>query len=485
MYPVMVEKLATGQRKVQNHYRGELAEGGERVVRLIDDFIHRHSASRTGTLVTGNALGVLGLCADPSSVVVIRKMLAHPAESVRSAAIRAMAQRSRPEDYEPLLSLMPTVGGELRRVLVQALGHADAPRLAADLSDWLREGGEPGVMLIGARVVAEAGAGDSLGEGVLLLEAAKDANMRPFLVAAMAAAGDADAAMELGANLRGEDLLTRTRSVEAAALVGLEEHLLERITADPSETLRVLAAEAVAEGEGGDRARDALMAGTRDEAAAVRQACMRGLLASGDDEACDLFIATLGAGAGELPSALRAVRGLWGVNPGLAERAAEVLMAELESLRGRPLSAQEPWLQALGQVPSPLGAEWLLRYARGADGEARQMPAHRWLVMQVSNSGQMGRAALSSAWSHEADAERRMDYLWGASLSTEEDAREFLLEVVMSPDAVDYERIYAADRLARMGPTPMVAPVLKRACLGVTDAEVRPAFEELLWTWYG
>ena len=113
------------------------------------------------------------------------------------------------------------------------------------------------------------------------------------------------------------------------------------------------------------------------------------------------------------------------------------------------------------------------------------MPAHRWLVMQASNSGQVGRAALSAAWAREEEGERRMDYLWGASLSAEEDTREFLLEVVMSPEAFDYERIYAADRLARMGPTPMVAPILKRACLGITDAVVRPAFEELLWTWYG
>ena len=29
------------------------------------------------------------------------------------------------------------------------------------------------------------------------------------------------------------------------------------------------------------------------------------------------------------------------------------------------------------------------------------------------------------------------------------------------------------------------APLLKRACLSITDRDARPAFERLLWTWYG
>ena len=30
-----------------------------------------------------------------------------------------------------------------------------------------------------------------------------------------------------------------------------------------------------------------------------------------------------------------------------------------------------------------------------------------------------------------------------------------------------------------------VAPLLKRACLEITDPDVRPAYEGLLWLWYG
>ena len=45
MYPVMVEKLATGQPAVQNHYRGELAAGGDRVVCLIEEMELRRTAA--------------------------------------------------------------------------------------------------------------------------------------------------------------------------------------------------------------------------------------------------------------------------------------------------------------------------------------------------------------------------------------------------------------------------------------------------------
>ena len=78
-----------------------------------------------------------------------------------------------------------------------------------------------------------------------------------------------------------------------------------------------------------------------------------------------------------------------------------------------------------------------------------------------------------------------MDYLWGASLTREKDGLEFLLEVVMDTGVPDHERFFAADRLTRLGSTPRVAPLLKRACLTITDEQARPAFEGLLWTWYG
>ena len=89
------------------------------------------------------------------------------------------------------------------------------------------------------------------------------------------------------------------------------------------------------------------------------------------------------------------------------------------------------------------------------------------------------------AYRNEVRVEHRLDYLWAASLSAEADTREFLMEVVLGEESLDHERLFAAYRLTKLGPTTLVAPVLKRACLRVEDARVRPAFQSLLWTWYG
>jgi hypothetical protein len=79
----------------------------------------------------------------------------------------------------------------------------------------------------------------------------------------------------------------------------------------------------------------------------------------------------------------------------------------------------------------------------------------------------------------------RLDYLWASSLSAEQDTRDFLMEVVISNNSHDHEQLFAAERLVKLGPSSVVAPVLKRACLRVEDELVRPAFQALLWTWYG
>jgi hypothetical protein len=187
----------------------------------------------------------------------------------------------------------------------------------------------------------------------------------------------------------------------------------------------------------------------------------------------------------EIGPIFRAIRGCWDSYPRLADQAAEVLITRLEGMSSRAISEREPWLQALGQVPSTLGSSWLIELANRTDVEVHNMPAHRWLFLQVSNGGSQCRSSLVDAFYEETSIERRFDLLWAASFSAEEDARVFLMDVVLRDDSLDHERLYAADRLTKLGPTLVVAPVLKRACLRIKDAKVRPAFESLLWTWYG
>ncbi len=484
MLPVMVEKLATGRPSVQNHYRGELAAGDDRVVVLIEDLIQRHGAGQNGSLIIGNALGVLGLSDAPSAVRVARRMLGHPAESVRTAAIRAMAKLAEPEDYEILEALMPLVRGEVRRALVQGMGRADPERLAGDLSEWLVDDGDVALSVLAARAVAAAGAGAKLAPECLNLEPSKHPNLRPFLVAARASAGDVEASVSLSALLLDDSELVRTRSLEAANMAGLDRALVGLVTQDPSETLRVLAVEAVAGLLPEPDVLAQLRAGARDPSQQVRQASLSALLASGDEPSRAVFMEMLQAGPSELGPALRAVRGKWSAQPGLGDMATAELIGILEGMSARPLKEREPWVQALGQVPSATASAWLIDLARTEQGERHNMSAHRWLTLQVSNGGEVGRELLMKSWREEADPLRRLDYLWGASMSREPDTIEFLIEVVLSERALDHERLFAADCLTKQGDTQRVAPTLKRACLRVTDRQVRPAFEELLWVWY-
>jgi len=484
MLPVMVEKLATGRPEVQNHYRGELAAAGERSVTLIEDLIQRYAATQNGTLVIGNSLGVLGLSDASSAVTTVRRMLGHPAESVRSAAIRAMGKLAQPEDYETLKSLMPLVSGELRRALVQAMGTADPERLAGDLSLWLKDDAEVGLLVLAARAVASSGAGHALSREVLTMKASDHPNLEPFLVAALAAAGDPEAGALLELLLRDDSELVRTRAMEAVTMSKQSGLLFDMAAEDPSETLRVLATEAVQELDD-DRLLPTLREGTRDSSPKVRQASLRALLATGDSAAVGVFMEMLASGPSELGPALRAVRGLWDHQPGLEQRAAVALITTLEGMSDRALKEREPWIQALGQVPSGEASDWLLGLARVAEGDRHHLSAHRWLCLQVSNGGSIGQDTLIAAWRSEADPERRLDYLWAASMSRGSETVDFLVEVALGVASPDYERLFAAECLTRLGETLVVAPVLKRACLTITDPLVRPAFEELLWRWYG
>ena len=66
------------------------------------------------------------------------------------------------------------------------------------------------------QVVAEAGAGSSLDPACLVSEASHHPNLRPFLVAARASAGDSEAQVFLELLLVDESELVRTRALEAA-----------------------------------------------------------------------------------------------------------------------------------------------------------------------------------------------------------------------------------------------------------------------------
>jgi hypothetical protein len=64
-------------------------------------------------------------------------------------------------------------------------------------------------------------------------------------------------------------------------------------------------------------------------------------------------------------------------------------------------------------------------------------------------------------------------------------SREFLLRIAEDERSDPLEVLYAANLLVHQGPAAIVAPRLKRIALRMSDARARPAFNCLLWQWYG
>jgi hypothetical protein len=70
------------------------------------------------------------------------------------------------------------------------------------------------------------------------------------------------------------------------------------------------------------------------------------------------------------------------------------------------------------------------------------------------------------------------------SAARDDAARAALRAAIEAPDVAPYELLFAAERLANLGPASEVAPLLKRLTLRVRQDDVRLALQCLLWRWY-
>ena len=109
---------------------------------------------------------------------------------------------------------------------------------------------------------------------------------------------------------------------------------------------------------------------------------------------------------------------------------------------------------------------------------------HEMMLIHASNTGPEGLDYLASELDHETDPLRRIDLLWAISSQRTDGARRHLHEFLAQEDNSLYEVLFAADNLARLGPSQDVAPVLKRICYRIEDNDVRLAMRCLLWKWY-
>jgi hypothetical protein len=482
LLPSLVAKLSSGQLEVVRHLREELAASGDMAIAELDREIRRHYTSRLGIPVLRNALGVLRLSDSPLGREVLARCLEHPHEDVRAQAVRGLVRHGSEAEYDALQALLPVSAPDLRSSLAQAMWTCDPRRLAATLTEWVADLENADLWGTVARAMAADGAREADTLEPLLGEVLP-ADVRPFVLAAAARGGSVEALAEIEELLGDDDPQRRTWALEAAELAGRAKLGLA-LMEDGEETLRTLAASLLAAAEADGEVRAALHGGLKDRSRAVRQASLTSLLSLGDEAAADVALSMLDGGPREMEISLLSLRGHWDARPGLARAALATLERRLGAVEGETVRQRQALFQAVGQVPLEQAGHLLLERARTEPGELHRMSAHRWLVRQAGNTPE-GRAVLAGGWQDESDPRRRLDLIEAVAFGSDDLARDFLFGVIRSERAAPHELLYAADRSVRLGPASEVASLLKRRALALSDPEVRPALQCLLWRWYG
>ncbi|MCZ6597904.1 MAG: hypothetical protein O7B99_09720 [Planctomycetota bacterium] len=484
MVPILIGKLEVAQRDPFQRAKEELAALGEAAIPELRRFIDRHYADPRGFAYLQNALDALTPSRAAGVRPILLRCLAHPSDAVRIRALRGLAAgHAEPEDFDRLRENLAIEAPEHRHEVAFALHAADPVRAAALYLGWVRDELEAGLLPQVVPLVATATAAETVAECRQLWRDAR-ADLRPFLAAAPAAAGDADALRWFAHELEEGGSVPRRNAVNALRGARLAAPLRRVLESDPAPDLRVLAADGLAGSE--DPAdREVLRAGLDDRSVQVRGACLSVLVAMDDPMAKDRALAEITEALPLLQNAMLALRTRVGADPELARRALERLLERnaLEELL--PLRNRLATLKAIGQLPLTEAARLLrelgLRYA---DETLEGLRAHEWLMIQAANTGDEGRAFLLGELAQEADPLRRLDLLWAASANRSDATRERLLSLADSGALSKYELLFVCDVLTRLGPSHVVAPRLKRITNGVEDPELRTALQCLLWTWY-
>jgi HEAT repeat protein len=490
MLPVLIAKLQNSRLDVLRNVREELAGLGEPAIVELDRLVRRLYSDAHASHTIMNALGVVQLSSaggGERAQALLRHCLGHPQETIRNAAVRALARHARPESYDDLLALLRVTQNTTQEVLITALYQADRRRLEREAAGWMQARQYPELLRHAAWLIAQGADAETARLFGPLVAQVEDRGLRALLVATQSAAEELpDEPFALLAEmLRDSDARARMQALTALEFTGATRLIAPVLVTDPVPELRLMACGLLGARVAEPLARDALYAGLNDASDSVREAALSALLAAGDESAADSALALLDGPSREVGIATRALKGRWEANPGLGARALALLRGRFEARAAEPLVQRQFLAQALAQIPGPESTRYLVELAGTLVETIDRVPAQRWLLLQASNTGPAGAAYLRELFRTELDPLRRFELLWCASLGHDDETRDFLLEVLEAEGSAPHERLYVAERLAREGPAQRVAPSLKRANLRMTDPVFRPAMECLLWRWYG
>jgi hypothetical protein len=480
---ILTETLLHGQRDPLRHAREELAttpEGIAAVARIA--YANFSGLDSAGPL--RNVIDVLTRSGDPGAREVLLRLIENPEQAVAVLAAGGLKKHGRPADYDAVRALFDATTYEFRSKVADVLYSVDPRRAELQYVQWMEAGEFEG--LWPEFVLKLAAATDPRIVGRCLALASKlGPRYQIPLITPAARAGDEQELARLRATLHADNPDLRRMAISCLIAAGLDRELVETAHKDPDPAIRLLAVSALARPELVGTYRAELSAALGDGDDEVANVALRTLCEIGDATAIDRALDLLDdPGPGAMANGLRGMRVAMEKDPALAKRAFERLSARRVSEAQLPFEARTPVLQAIGQTPCVEAARALHELSRDATGTIFGMPTSRWLMMQAGNTCAAAQPYFRAQLDLEKDPLRRLDLLEALAVRGGATARDALIELIDGDSLSPYETLYTAERLTRMGPVEVVAPVLKRVTLRVKQGDVRLALQCLLWANY-
>lgn len=481
---VLISKLASGQADPLAQAKLDLAQMGARALPELKRFFDANYSDAITTARVINALDVASLLPEGLGHELLMRGLDHPVGSVRLAALRGLTRQSTPQDFDRLEAVASLTGSEGQHELGMALWHADPARALRELPKWAEGGMKAEIVMAFAPRLGDVPDPQGLQAMRGLLERVQG-EFRARLLSALARAGDAAALTELRTWLEDPEVSRREIAAHCLHDARLQRELLPRLRADGYAPIRKLCVEALGELALDDEIRSALQDAAGDPSDDVRLQALTVLVRAGDAAGENEALELLKGNKPELERALLVLRESWNRRAELAERALAVLDGLRQGQFGTLRVERSSIWRAISQVPLERAARILYEELQHNPSPERLFSAHRWFLTQIGNTGEAGWRFVRELWRQEGDPARRVDLLMASCYDRGESGRAFLEEALDSGRMTPLEVLFAAHELARMGPAERVAPRLKRITLGISDRAVRPALNNLLWSWYG
>lgn len=511
---VLVTKLdAQTQREPMRRSSAVLAAMGDEAAAPLSRLFEDALRDRMRLPVAKNVLAVAAKSTSDFGVELAKVGLSSPHEDIRRESTIVMGRHPTPEVFDVVLAALPSL--QTPAILShahKALFLSDPLRYAEVLGGWIEEarpeqiGGPVASPVLESAVSFVAATPDP--EAAEVLRGYTEAypwllvRHRLPLLAPAARFGDEEALQEILDTFASDRRRHRARAATALAKAGLGHHI--QVLAETAETsperaeMWSLALDPSNHHGATDEevatlfelARGALGSPAPD----VRYAVLGPLLARGDEQAQAYLMQALRSSSRERSAVTGTMRDTFRPGDPFVDRVRAYLAQawEAEMAGSRTKLELRSIITALGAVPGRATGEYLVERALQIQGlNAQLAPGEtpflkpKDALAEAYNAGPESRDVLLERLGIETDPFLRLDLIYYVWQDFEDDSFEVLAGILQDATLSPYERLYAADRLLRMGKPADLLPILKRVHRSTTDRVLHPGLHCLLWIWFG